>query len=121
MQSHTRALVAASAYAVILGRKVAGLYDFTAQEHLRVAAESRDGRVQGNIEGRAGGFGGTLPELFDAGDQAFVSLEVEGYKAKGYDRASGHHYEAEILPRLIQLYDHGAQAWFSFEPQFDFG
>ncbi|WP_241127097.1 hypothetical protein [Novosphingobium terrae] len=109
--------MAASAYAVIFDRKVAGLYDFTAQEHLRVAAESREGRVQGNYEGRPGLFGGTLPELFDATDQAFVSLEVDGYKVKGYDRASGHHYEAEILPRLIQLYDHGAQAWFSFEPQ----
>jgi len=47
MQAHTRALVAASAYAVITGRKVTGLYDHTADEQLRIAAECRGSRLQG--------------------------------------------------------------------------
>lgn len=117
MQAHRRALVAASAYSVITGQKVAGLYDFAAGEHLRVAAECRGKQVQGADGDRSSAFGGNLPDIYDAADKAFVSLEVEGDKARGYDHGSAGHYEARVTDRLIQLYDHAQQAWFSFEPQ----
>ncbi len=118
MQHHTRAMIAASAYTAITGRKVAGLYDHGAAEHLRIAAESRGGRVQGADGDRQALFGGDLPELYDAQDKVFVSLEVEGMRAKGYDRGSGAHYAVEVADRVINLYDYAAAAWFTFEAQF---
>lgn len=117
MLPHTRVLVAASAHAVIIGRKVAGIYDHTADRHLRIAAESRDRRVQGVDGDRSVMFGGTLPELFDDGDKMFVSMEVDGATARGYDRGSAGAYVAEVGDRLVQLYDHGEGAWFAFDIQ----
>ena len=115
MQPHTRALVAASAYAVISGKTVAGLFDHTAHEQLQIAAECRGNRLQGADGTRSVAFGGTLPELYDDGDKAFISLEADGSEARGYDRGSGSHYVARVSDRLIQVYDHSQGAWFAFE------
>lgn len=115
MHPHTRALIAASAHAVILKKKVAGLYDHVAARHLRIAAECREGRVQGLDGDRSARFGGVLPELYDHGDKAFVSLDVDGPTVRGYDRGSGSAYVAQVSDRLVQLYDHGENAWFAFD------
>ena len=85
MQPHTRAMIAASAHAIIIGKKVAGIYDHAAGRHLRIAAECRGGRVQAVDGDRSARFGGTLPELYDEADRAFVSLETDGATARGYD------------------------------------
>ncbi len=77
MQSRTRAIVAASAYAVVTGHKVAGLYDHAGDQHLRIAAECRGNRVQAYDGERSANFGGTLPDLYDQGDDAFVSKSME--------------------------------------------
>ncbi|WP_116090321.1 hypothetical protein [Sphingomonas crusticola] len=115
MQAHTRAIVAAAAHAVITGRKVAGLYDHAAGRHLKIAAECRGDRVQAFDGERGAKFGGTLPELFDEGDKAFVSLEFEGRAARGYDRGSAGFYVANVSDRLVQLFDHSQNAWFAFD------
>ena len=117
MQAHTRAIVAASVHAAIIGRKVAGIYDHTARRHLRIAAECRGNWLQGLDGERAAKFGGTLPELFDEGDRTFVSLDVDGTTARGYDRGSAGAYEAQVTERLVQLYDHAEGTWFTFDVQ----
>ena len=117
MQSHTRALIAASAYSVITGKKAAGLYDHALGEHRRIAAECRGNRVQGVDGDRSATFGGTLPELYDDGDKAFISLEIEGSGARGYDRGTQGHYTVEVADPVIRVYDYGAASWFAFEVQ----
>ena len=115
MQSHTRALVAASAHAVIVGKKVAGLYDHAAGRHLRIAAECRGDGLQGFDGDRSARFGGTLPEIYDEGGGAFLSMAIEGGTARGYDRGSAGFYVAEVGDRVVQLYDHAQSAWFAFD------
>lgn len=115
MQPHTRALVAASAYAVVAQKKVAGLYDHAAQAQLRIAVECRGDRLQAVDGERSVTFGGDLPELYDEGDRTFVSLEVDGTTARGYDRGSQSHFQAQVADRMIQLYDYSQNAWFAFE------
>jgi hypothetical protein len=117
MQPHTRALVAAAAHAVITGRKVAGLYDHGAGRHLKVAAECRGDWLQAFDGERRAKFGGTLPELFDEGDKSFVSFEVDNMSARGYDRGSASFYVANVSDRLVQLFDHSENAWFTFAVQ----
>lgn len=117
MQSHTRAIVAASFYAVMTGNKAAGLYDHTAGRHLRIAAECRGDRLQAYDGERAVSFSGTLPEIYDQGDRAFVSLEIDGASVRGYDRGSESFYEGKGTGPLIELYDHGESAWFAFTVQ----
>jgi hypothetical protein len=114
MVPHTRAMVAAAAHAFIIGKKVAGIYDHASGRHLRIAAESRGDHLQGFDGDRSARFGGTLPELYDAADKAFVSLKIDGTKAQGYDRRSSSSYEANVTDGLVQLYDHGQNAWFAF-------
>ena len=86
-------------------------------DDLRIAAECRGNRLQGLDGDRSVRFGGTLPELYDEGDKAFVSLNVEGSTARGYDRASEGHYEAIVSEAQVQLYDHNQGTWFSFDVQ----
>ena len=117
MHAHTRALIAACAYAVIAGKKVAGIYDYTESRHLRIAAEARENRLQAADGERAVMFGGPLPDLYDEGDKTFVSLEIDGSKARGYDRGSAGHYEAEVTDRLVQMFDHNDNTWFAFAVQ----
>jgi len=117
MHSHTRALIAAATFAFITGRKVAGLYDHTAKQDLLIAAEFRDKQLQGFDGDRGVKFGGTLPELHDDGDRTFVSFESDGSTVKGYDRRSSGFYEAQVTDGLVQVYDHGAAAWFAYDVQ----
>jgi len=117
MQTHTRALIAAAAFACVTGRKVAGIYDHTAGQDLRIAAERRGDQVQGFDGERGARFGGTLPELYDSADKSFVSFAVEGNEVSGYDRSSSTHYTARVTDGVVQLYDHGASAWFAYDIQ----
>jgi hypothetical protein len=115
MFAHTRAMVAAAAHAFIVGRKVAGVFDHSARRDLRIAAESRGDQLQGFDGDRGAKFGGTLPELYDAGEEAFISMEIDGEKVRGHDRTTSHSYMAQVTDRLVQLYDYGEDAWFAFD------
>ncbi|WP_294391576.1 hypothetical protein [uncultured Sphingomonas sp.] len=117
MHPHTRAIVAASAHAIVTGQKVAGLYDHAAGQHLRIAAECRGDRVQALDGGRQATFGGTLPELHDAGDKSFISFEVDGSTVRGYDRGSAGFYVAEVRDGVVQLFDQSESTWFAFTMQ----
>jgi len=117
MSPHTRAMVAASAHAFIFGRKVAGVHDHAAGRDLKIAAEVRGGRLMGFDGDRSARFSGALPELYDGGDGAFVSLELDGASARGYDRGSSSHYELTATDQMVQLYDHAAGTWFAFSIQ----
>lgn len=117
MLSHTRAMIAASAYALITGDKVAGLYDHSTARHLRIAAEAKGEHLQGFDGDRSAKFGGTIPELYDAGNAGFVSIEIDGATARGHDRSSSTSYTANVTDRVVQVYDHGLSAWFAFTVQ----
>lgn len=117
MHPHTRAMIAAATYAFTSGQKVAGMHDHASGRDLRIAAEARGGQLQGYDGDRGTQFGGALPELFDAGDQAYVSLEINGSEASGYDRRSSNAYTAQVSAGRVQLYDYGQGAWFTFDIQ----
>jgi hypothetical protein len=117
MSPHTRAMVVAAAHAFIFGKKVAGIHDHETGRDLRIAAETHEGRLQGFDGDRSAKFSGTASELYDAGDKAFVSLEIDGLAAKGYDRGSSSHYSLTATDEVVQLYDHAAGAWFAFSVQ----
>ena len=117
MYPQTRAMIAAVSFAIVTGKKVAGLYDHSAGRDLQIAAECRGNQVQGFDGDRAAKFGGTLPEIHDAGDNAFVSFEVEGQNVQGYDWRSSQFYTAQVSGGLVQVYDHGQSLWFSYDVQ----
>jgi hypothetical protein len=117
MLAHTRAMIAASAHAFVTGKTVAGIYDHAAGRHLRIAAECRGEHLQGFDGDRSARFGGTLPEIYDAAAKAFVSLQLDGATARGYDRGSSTAYEARVSDHTVQLYDHGDGTWFAFDVQ----
>lgn len=117
MKPHIRAMIAASAFALVSGKKVAGLYDHSARQDRRIAAEARGDQLQGFDGERAAKFGGTLPEIYDAGDRTFVAFEVDGRKVRGYDRGSSSSFEAEVSDGVVQVYDHGQAAWFAYDIQ----
>lgn len=115
MQPHTRAIVAAAAHAFVIGKIVSGVFDHARQQDLQIAAEARGQRLQLQDGDRGVRFGGTLPELYDAGDKAFVSLEISGNRATGYDRQSSGHFVVTVTEEQAQLYDYSAEAWFAFD------
>jgi hypothetical protein len=117
MAPHTRALVAAAAFAFITGKKVAGVYDHSLGKNLRIAAECRGDQLQGFDGDRLAGFGGQLPEIYDDGDKVFISLEIADGSVRGYDRGSACSYVAKVTDQQVQVYDHGASAWFAFDIQ----
>jgi hypothetical protein len=110
-------MIAATAFAFRTGKKVAGLYDHAAAQDRRIAAEFRANQLQGFDGDRNVRFGGTLPEIFDAGEKAFVSFEVEDDAIKGYDRGSSTFYTAKVSGGVVQVYDHGESAWFAYDIQ----
>ncbi|MBH0114899.1 hypothetical protein I5E68_18280 [Novosphingobium sp. YJ-S2-02] len=114
---HTRAIVAATAFALVTGKKVAGLYDHTAARDLRVAAEARDNAVQG-VDAESGTkFGGTLPDILVAKERTWISFALENGEVTGYDRASATHFTARVENGAVQVYDHAGATWFAYEVQ----
>lgn len=117
MAPHTRAMIAAAAFAFITGKKVAGVHDHSLRKDLRIAAECRGNQLQGYDGDRLAGFGGAPPELYDGGSRSFVSLEIDGSNAQGFDRISSTAFAAHITDERVQLYDHSKGAWFTFDMQ----
>ncbi len=56
-------MVAAAAHAFIFGKKVAGVHDHTAGRDLQIAAEVREGRLEGFDGDRSAKVSGTASEL----------------------------------------------------------
>jgi hypothetical protein len=110
-------MVAAAAHAFMFGKKVAGVHDHAFGRDLQIAAEARGGRLQGFDGDRSAKFNGTPLEIYDAGDDAFVSIEIDGLKARGYDRGSSSHYSLSVTDQVVQLYDHAAGSWFAYSIQ----
>ena len=75
------------------------------------------GGGQGFDGDRGARFGGTLPEVFDSGDNAFISLKLSGGAASGYDRGSQGHFDVVVKDGLVQVYDHAEAAWFAYDMQ----
>lgn len=117
MLPHTRALVAAAAHAFIFRRTVVGVHDHTENRDLQIAAETRGDQVQAHDGDRDARLSGALPELYDAGDKAFISMTIAGTTAEGYDRASSSHYSLTATEEVVQVFDHAAGAWFAFSIQ----
>jgi hypothetical protein len=117
MQPHTRAMIAATAFAFVTDRKVAGLYDHAAGKDVRIAAERRGEQLQGFDGDRGVQFGGRLPEIQDAADKSFVSFEIDGANVHGYDRSSATAYTAHVTESLVQVYDHSQSVWFAYDVQ----
>lgn len=117
MLPHTRAMIAAAAYAFISGRKVAGMHDHSTGQDRQIAAEARGSQLQGLDGDRGAPFGGALPELYDGGDRAFVSMEIAGPKASGFDRRSSGAYAAQVSELRVQVYDYSQDAWFTYDIQ----
>jgi hypothetical protein len=110
-------MVAAAVHAFMFGKKVAGVHDHASGRDLQIAAEARGERLQGFDGDRQAKFDGTPSELYDAGDKAFISLEIDGLCAKGYDRRSSSHYSLSVTGQVVQLYDHAVESWFAFSIQ----
>ena len=108
-------MVAAAAFAFITAKKVAGIHDHSSGRDLQIAAECRGDQLQGFDGDRSVKFGGALPELYDAGDKTFVSLEINGVTAKGFDQGSSSFYEAHVTEGLVQVFDHSKSAWFAYD------
>lgn len=117
MKSHTRALIAASAFAVLTGKKVAGVFDHTNARRLKIAAEARGEKLQAFDGERSIRFGGTLPELYDEGDKSHISFEVIGDIVRGHDRGSGSNYSAQVTNGVAQVFDYAEDAWFDYDIQ----
>ncbi|NML95638.1 hypothetical protein [Novosphingobium olei] len=117
MKPETRAMIAASAYALIFGKKVAGVHDHASGVDLDIAAEAREGRVQAVDGARSVRFAGTLPEVRDSSTGAYISFELDGTTARGFDRATSSHFSLRAQDQIVQLYDHGQEAWFAFSIQ----
>ena len=93
------------------------MHDHAYARDRQIAAEARGDRLQAHDGDRQAAFGGTLPELYDAGDKTFVSLTIDGTTGEGYDRASSSHYSLTATQEGVQLYDHGVGLWFAFSIQ----
>ncbi|WP_372730845.1 hypothetical protein [Novosphingobium sp.] len=117
MSPHTRAIVAAAAHAFMVGRRVAGVHDHASGQDLRIAAEVRGDRLQGMDGDRSSKFSGSRTEIYDSADNAFVSLDINGLNAHGFDRASSSQYSLTVTDQVVQLYDHSAGVWFAFSIQ----
>jgi hypothetical protein len=110
-------MIAAASFAYVARKKVAGVYDHAAGRNRQIAAEFRGDELRGLDGDRAAKFGGTLPEIYDAGDSTFVSFAVEGTKVEGYDRRTSSFYTAQVTDGVVQVYDHELTAWFAFDIQ----
>lgn len=76
--------------------------------------ERAPARLDGDRDVR---FGGTLPEIREAGGDAQVHVIVQGATVGGYDRSSSSHFTAKVEERSVQLYDHVERAWFAYDVQ----
>ncbi len=117
MKAHTRAMIAAATFAYLTGKKAAGVYDHAEGRDRLIAADCRDDAIQGYDGERKVKFGGKVPELFDQEDKVFISFRPEGDTIEGFDRASETAFTARVTGGAVQVYDHGAQAWFAYDIQ----
>lgn len=117
MSPRTRAIVAAAVHAFMFGKKVAGVHDHASGQDLRIAAEVRGDQLQGMDGDRSSKFSGSRTEIYDAAENTFVSLEIDGLKAHGFDRGSSSQYSLTVTDQVVQLYDHSAGAWFAYSIQ----
>jgi hypothetical protein len=46
-----------------------------------------------------------------------ISFTIEGDQVRGFDRASGGHFEARVGEGVVQVFDHAQGTWFAYDVQ----
>lgn len=114
MIPNTRACIAYVAGKAISGAGGSNVYDHSQSRHVSIGGSVNSGSVNVYDYDRGCHFSGALPQLYDYGISAHVSLEIYGTQFKGYDYGSGHHYTGTVNGSSVSIYDYGESQHFNY-------
>jgi hypothetical protein len=114
MNPNTRACVAYVAGKLISGSSSTSVYDHARSRHIRFSGSVAGSHVRIYDHDRGCHFSATLPNLYDYGRSAHVSLKINGAEFKGYDYGDGHHFSGAVKGSAVSVYDSGESTHFNY-------
>lgn len=114
MNPNTRACVAYVAGKTSTGSGSSHVYDYSQSRHVSVSGSVTGRCVSVYDYDRGCHFSGTLPQLYDYGTGAHVSIEMNGNQFTGYDYGAGHHFSGSVSGSSISIYDYGESQYFNY-------
>jgi hypothetical protein len=114
MNPRTRACVAYVAGTKISGSSSGSIYDYAQAKNLSISGQVDGQYVNVYDYERKCYVSGMLPNLFDYGSGAPVSVEVSGQNFSGYDYSTKHHFSGSVSGNSVSLYDHGESKYFRY-------
>jgi len=118
MEPNTRACIAATAGRLISGLDSSWVYDHSRSKHISIGGNIFDGCIQLYDYDRQCHFSGSGSSgdynLYDFGNQANVSLQINGNQFQGYDYDKQCHFNGSVNGNSVTLYDYGESKHFSY-------
>jgi hypothetical protein len=114
MNPATRACVAYVAGRAISASGGSHIYDYSQSRRISIGGSVNGPIVNVYDYDRGCHFSGTLPQLYDYGMSAHVSIEINGTQFKGYDYGAGHHFSGTVNGSSISIYDYGESRHFKY-------
>ncbi|WP_063897285.1 hypothetical protein [Caballeronia zhejiangensis] len=119
MDKGTRACVAFVVGSVIGSPGRTSVYDYSRSTYIQFGGTVDGENVNVYDHERGCHFSGTLPQVYDYGTGAHVSIEINGSNFSGYDFGAGHHFNGTVNGANVQLYDFDASEYFNFQLRLD--
>jgi hypothetical protein len=111
---NTRACVAYTAAKLISGGGSSSVYDYSQSRYVNVGGSVSKSHVGVFDYERGCHFSGSLPNLYDYGRSAHVSLQIDGNSFSGFDYGDSHHFSGTVNGNSVSLYDYGEGRYFSY-------
>jgi hypothetical protein len=99
---------------VISGSAGSSVYDYSRLRHLNISGSIDENAVGVYDHERSCPFSGTLPNLYDYGTKAHLTLTIKGNSFDGYDYGGKHHFSGSVSGSSVSIYDYGEERHFSY-------
>lgn len=114
MKPGTRACIAYIAGRASNGSAASHIYDYQQSKYISFTGTVTGDSVAVYDYDRGCYCSGTFPQVYDYGDHAHISLEMNDTGFRGYDYGSGHHFSGTVNGAGVSIYDYGESKYFSY-------
>ena len=114
MNPSARASIAYVAARVITGKDSGHIYDYSQTKYINIAGSVGGKSVSVFDYSRKCYFSGQLPSLYDYGQGAYVTININGSSFSGFNYRTKSHFTGTISGSNVSFYDYEVRQYFNY-------
>ena len=113
MNSNSRACIAYVA-ASLCGAHASYVYDYSQSKYINMSGSVDSNNVHIYDYDRGCYVSGSLNNLYDYGNRAYIELSMRKFQFSGYDYHTGSYFSGEVKGNSVSVYDYETSSYYNY-------